>query len=226
MIFYHAQTLLITTLPSSYWLDWSWISYSNCWFDSCSLFHRPVNAISYCLDFHYVFCKGSLQPDFGCRLMNFWTTLIYRLHWGFLLFRHCLILSYRCLVRMSLFLNVAIDFRSVDSMFRSSGQHTLASELLLLGMGSLSLSLAGLWIYQGEATLHPQAEEDGLVLDYFFQCDLFACCLKDLGNHECLGVNYCCFAMSSKHGHFAHRLVVYRKFLQQLPILTDWQQCQ
>ena len=48
------------------------------------------------------------------------------------------------MVRMSSLLNVAINFRSVDSMFRSSGQHTLASELSLLGKGSLSLSLAGL----------------------------------------------------------------------------------
>ena len=48
------------------------------------------------------------------------------------------------MVRMSSLLDVAINSRSVDSMFRSSGLHTLASELLLLGMGSLSLSLAGL----------------------------------------------------------------------------------
>ena len=155
-----------------------------------------MNAISYYHDFHYVSCKGSQQLDFDCRLMNSWANPIYHLHWEFLLSRHYLISSYRCLVGMSSLLNFAIDFRSMDSMFRSSGQHTLASELLFLGMGSLSLSLASWRIYLREAIHHPQVGEEGLVWDDFVQCDLSAYCLEDSGNHECLGVNYCCFVMS------------------------------
>ena len=125
------------------------------------------------------------------------------------------------MVRMSSLLNFAINFRFMDSMFRSSGQHTLASELLFLVMGSLSLSLAGLRICLREVSHRPQVGEEGLVWDDFVQCDLSAYCLEDSGSHECLGVNYCCFVMSSKHVHWAHQLVVYRTFHQRLPILTD-----
>ena len=179
MIVYHAQTLLITTPPGSYWLDWCWISYFDCWFDSCSLSHRLVNAISYCHDFHYVSCKGSPLPNFGYHLMNFWAILIYYLQLEFLLFLHCLILSCRCLVGMSSLLDFAIEFRFMDSKFHSSGQHILAFELLFLGMGSLSLSLAGWRICLREANPHLQVGEDSLVWDDFFQCDLSAYCLKD-----------------------------------------------
>ena len=47
------------------------------------------------------------------------------------------------MVGMSSLLDFAIEFRFMDSKFHSSGQHILAFELLFLGMGSLSLSLAG-----------------------------------------------------------------------------------
>ena len=185
-----------------------------------------MNAISYCLDFRYVSCRGSPLPDFGCHLMNFWAILIYHLHLEFLLFLHCLILSCRCLVGMSLLLDFAIEFRFMDSKFRSSGQHILAFELLFLGMGSLSLSLASWRICPMEVNPHPQAGEDGLVLDDFFQCDLSAYYPEDLGSHECSDVSYCYFVMSSKHGRWAHHFAEYRTFHQQLPILTDWQLCQ
>ena len=158
--------------------------------------------------------------------MNFWAAPTCHLHWEFLLSQRCLILSCRYLVGMSSLLSFVISSRSMDSMFRSNGQRIPVSELLFLGMGSLSLSLAGWWIYLVVANPHLHAGEDGLELDDFFQCDRFAYCLEDSRNHLCSSVKCCCFVMSSKHERLIHHLVVYRTFLQQLPILTDWQLCQ